>query len=194
MESKQKVVAKHKELLSGISECQNAIDDMCGNNGIGAIINDEAYRQLANTNQALYQRVQALIEDVKNMKVVYEREIIMSRWRRDYVDEAYRLEMARERERKLQDTSKVTCECGDRLAKSYIYTHKKTDKCASARLRLKWKTDELALNKKYITAGLVANSLFNSYSNDKKRYSKACLRSLVIKYKENKRRLSEIAA
>lgn len=188
--------AKHKQMIHALGRFQERIDKLAEMTHI----NDEAYLQLSNESCDMYNTINTIFQEIMDLKDIYEETIMNNVWTQANHPDKYHERQARTRQSKMNNPNYELCECGDwiskfngsrgglrRLNPRAMINHRQTEKCMSARARIKWndpnKCKVCNIPTLKLDKYLNLNSHINYMANQeqKKLEGKEALRRLLIR-------------
>lgn len=135
MNTKQRLIAKDKELQNEIHNLQDKMENLCDN----SLMSDEALRQLSNTNAELYRKITDMMYEINQIKTDFNDRIVRSRFIQA-MDTNYHSRQLKKREEKLNSDHWILCCCGEPIVDSNsdknLNAHKKTEKHIQSMLRI----------------------------------------------------------
>ena len=198
-----------KKVINIVNRAQEFIDDMViGNGGEPVVINDNTYLTMCNDNAEMMRILPMLFERIKrlehtnNILQLSMLQIKKSDWYlKNTNDPNYCKRQLITRGDKIDNHSRFRmCECGDWISKvpTYWEQHRKTEKCNSNRLRIRYEKNKFKFCKYGL--GLDRLLLLDSHLRVKiedeithpQVYGVYCLESLILKWKQNRCRIGNM--
>jgi len=197
-----------KKVINIINRCQGFIDDMViGNGGEPVVIDDNTYLTMCNDNLEMNRILPQLFHHIKRLEQenLILRQGITQLQKSDWYlkntnDPTYTKRQFITREGKIDNNRFRMCQCGDWISKipTYWEQHRKTEKCNSNRLRIRFEKDKF----KFCVHGLGLDRLLmldahlrvKIDTGEEHKQVKGCiaLENLILKWKLNRCRINEM--
>ena len=124
------------------------------------VINDGAYLELSNLNRDLFNSVKGVeneniylrgrVESLRTQLMFLTSQVMLVKktdwWMKNTDDPDYTKRQVMTRQEKIDSPNHTLCECGDWVShrnRSYLESHRKTEKCNSNRMRIKYEKGKM---------------------------------------------------
>ena len=192
-------ISQEKQVIKLINNLQEKIEvfsDEAQETRTG-VINEGAYLELSNMNMNLFRMVKGIEDENIRLKleVSYYKNMVFLLKKSDWYlkhtnDPNYHKRQVATRQQKINNDRYRLCDCGDWMSKtkSYWNAHRKTEKCNSNRMRIRYERGKFA---KLPTLDILLMLDSHLHFKEDNGYldRRVALNSLAFKYKENRRRL-----
>ena len=195
-------MSMEKKVIKIVNRCQEFIDDMViGNDGQPVVITDNTYLTMCNDNMEMNRVLPQMFDHMRRLEKenLFLRQsfnmIRKSDWYLKNTDDPqYVKRQFITREQKIDNKRFRGCSCGDWVSNisSYWEQHRKTEKCNSNRLRIKFEKNKF----KFCVYGLKLDRLLMLDSHLRVKIDTGVkyqsLENLILKWKLNRCRLNDM--
>tara|TARA_R110000824_G_scaffold251941_1_gene440560 strand:+ start:131 stop:730 length:600 start_codon:yes stop_codon:yes gene_type:complete len=192
-------VSQEKQVIKLLNNLQEKIEVFSdeGQETRTGVINEGAYLELSNMNMNLFRMVKGIEDENISLRgqLAYYKNMVdlikKSDWFLKHTnDPDYQKRQVKNRQYKMDNPNYRLCECGDWMCKRKIYwtAHRKTEKCNSNRMRIRYERGKFK-HLPPLDVLLTLDSHIHFKEDIGYLHKRVAINSLSLKYKQNKRRL-----